>query len=170
MEKQMINGFLIPLAHPTPVNHHHILLSQIVLHKNFAKGGRPNKESHSRRGFSAPYALPRKRASSFRNNLVVKRSHLKLSFSVRNPPNLVTPTNQVKGVKKTIKRSQLFHFPIIQGTDKTNIPLTRTTHQIRIVRNIRILSSFCLFHFPLILAVETNILKKKNYLLLLTVS
>ena len=112
MEKQMINGFFIPFAHPTPVNHHHILLSQIILRKNLAKGGRPNEESHSRQGFSAPYTLPRKWASSFRNNLIVKRSHLKLSFFVRIPSDLVTPTNQIERVKKTIKRSQLFNFPI----------------------------------------------------------
>jgi hypothetical protein len=47
MEKQIINGFLIPLAHPTPVNHHHILLPQIILRENLAMGSRPNEESHS---------------------------------------------------------------------------------------------------------------------------
>jgi hypothetical protein len=135
MEKQVINGFLIPFAHPTPIDQHHILLSQVVYREDLTKGSRPNEESHPRRGFGTPNALPRKRAAHFRNNLIVEGSHLKLPLPIRNPPNLVIPTNQVKGIKKTIKRSQLFHFLIIQRTNKTDIPLTRTTYKIRLVRN-----------------------------------
>ena len=48
MKKQMINGFLIPFAHPTPIDQHHIFLPQIVQHENLAKGSRPNEESHPR--------------------------------------------------------------------------------------------------------------------------
>jgi hypothetical protein len=106
----MINGFLIPFAHLTPIDQHHVLLSQVVYRENLAKGSRPNEESYPRRGFRTPNALLRKRAASFRDNLIVEGSHLKLPLSTRTPPNLVIPTVQVKGIKKTIKRSQLFYF------------------------------------------------------------
>ena len=99
MGKQMINGFLIPFAHPTPIDQHHVLLSQVVYREYLAKGSQPNEECHPRRGFSKSNTLPRKRAASCRNNLLVEGSHLKLPLSTWNPPNLVNPTIQVKGIK-----------------------------------------------------------------------
>jgi hypothetical protein len=135
MKKQMINGFLIPLAHPTPIDQHHIFLPQIVQRENLAQGSRPNEESHPQRGFSTPNALPRKGEVNIRNKNIIERSHLKLPLPIRNPPNFVNPATQIIRVKEIIERSQIFHFPIIQRTKKVNIPLTRSTQRIKIISN-----------------------------------
>jgi hypothetical protein len=95
MKKQMINGFLIPVAHLTPIDQHHTFLPQIVQYGNLAKGNQPNEKSHPQRGFSTPNALPRKGEANIRNKNIIERSHLKLPLPMRNPPNFVNPATQI---------------------------------------------------------------------------
>ena len=131
----MINRFLILLAHPTSIDQNHIFLPQVVQCENLTKSRRPNKESHPRRSFSTPNALLRKGKVNIRNENIIKRSHLKLPLPIQNPPDFVNPATQTIRVQEAIKGSQIFHFPIVQRTHETNVPLLRSTQQVKIIHS-----------------------------------
>ena len=135
MKKQMINRFLLLFAHPTSIDQHHIFLPQIVQGKNFAKSSRPHKKRRPRKGFSTPNTLPRKMETDRQSKNSIEGSHLKLSPPIRNPLNFVSPITQIIRIQEAIERCQIIYFPIIQRSHKTNIPLMRTTHRIKIIRD-----------------------------------
>jgi hypothetical protein len=71
----------------------------------------------------------------------IERSHLKNTFSRRNPPQFVLPFPQLIRIQAAVERGQHLHLPVMYQASKHNVPLYGTVGTLHIVCNGRLSES-----------------------------